>query len=328
MFDVSTMGELHKLNALLRTNNGGLPSRQEVRQKLVTRGDFQHPVSLAEPELRAFTGGRPVVAVDGSRLEYGSFYPYYVVFMKSLAKSTGAVQGEDSVCNSQVLTPIDPDLFAQVELYREQRQISVDEAYRNILKESLAQMEIRTALEAVKKFNPCLLILDGGFLLFDKFPEWQELCKQCEEEDIILVGVIEEIATAELGKWLNLVSTIRPRVYDREVLFGLFEPGEYIHFFSQYHIKKNYCTVFGRLASAPQACGFDFLPEQEEEVPATMNFLYTVTPHRGQGIPAWLQIVDTEVRIRKKEMDRLVNTFIDQDVYEKYFKANRDRRVY
>jgi hypothetical protein len=328
MFDVETIGELEKLNFFIKSNQFCTHSRERLRKMLADQGVIKKAVPILEGNLEEFTGSRPVVAVDGSRLEYGSFYPYYIVFMKTLAKSTLTMNGKDSIINSQLLTPVEPVFFNQVEEYSQKRQISIDEAYRNLLKESLAHMELKTALKAVKEFNPCVLIMDGGFLLFDKFPEWQELCESCIAQNTILVGIIEEVATAELGKWFNLVSPFRPRVYDREVLFGVFDQGEYIHFYSVNRIKKNYCTVFARLASAPQACGCDFLPDQEESVEKTMDFLYTLTPRHGQSIPAWLQIVDAEVRLRKKEMDRVVNTCIDKDIYERYFKANRERRTY
>lgn len=328
MFDVNTIGELEKLNLFLKSNKFSIPSREDLRKMLTDRGVIKKTMPIWEGDLKEFTGNRPVAAVDGSRLEYGSFYPYYIVFMKSLAKSTQTNDGEDSIIDSRILTPVDPVFFDQVEQYSQKRQISIDEAYRNLLKESLAGMELKTALKAVQAFNPYLLIMDGGFLLFDKFPEWQELCARCIAQETILVGIIEEVATAELGKWFNLASPYKPRVYDREVLFGVFEQGEYIHFYNENRIKKNYCTVFARLASAPQACGCDFLPDQEEKIEKTMDFLNTLTPRHGQSIPAWLQIVDAEVRLRKKEMDRVVNTCIDKDIYERYFKANRERRTY
>ncbi|MEN6460303.1 MAG: DNA double-strand break repair nuclease NurA [Syntrophomonas sp.] len=328
MFDVDTIGELGKLNLFLKSNKFCIPSREDLRRMLANQGVIKKTMPILEEDLREVTGNRSLVAVDGSRLEYGSFYPYYIVFMKSLAKSTRTSDGRDSIIDSQILTPVDPAFFSQVEEYSRKRQVPIDEAYRNLLKESLALMELKTALKAVRDFDPCLLIMDGGFLLFDKFPEWQELCEMCIAQNTILVGIIEEVATAELGKWFNLASPFRPRVYDREVLFGVFDPGEYIHFDNENRIKKNYCTVFARLASAPQACGCDFLPDQEGSVDKTMDFLYTITPRHGQSIPAWLQIVDAEVRLRKKEMDRVVDTCIDKDTYERYFKANRERRTY
>ncbi|QGT99264.1 hypothetical protein SYNTR_0671 [Candidatus Syntrophocurvum alkaliphilum] len=328
MVNENIVSSLYNLNTLINSWKENLPEINILRERFLEKGQFINLINLSKKEINTIVEAGKIVAVDGSRVEFGSFFPYYICLLKTLAKSTGYFDGEKHVDDFLALTPLDHKVFKEIEKSSIDNKISIDESYRNYLKENLARMELKTALTTIKKFNPSLIILDGGFLLFDKYPEWEELYQECIDKDIILVGLIEEIATSELAKWFNITVANRPRIYDRELLFGLFNQGEYINFHTGNRIKKDYCTVFGRLSSSPQAIACDFLPEQEHYVSNTMHLLYSLTPKQGQGIPIWLQIVDAEVRLRKKEVDKLISTCIDSDTYQRYFKPNRENRIY
>ena len=91
-------------------------------------------------------------------------------------------------------------------------------------------------------------------------------------------------------------------------------------------IKRDYYTVFARMGSTPQAVACDFLPGQEEHLLPAMNLIYSLTPPQGRGIPAWLDLVDREVRLNKKSMESLVMNGLDPAVRERFFKSNRERR--
>src|SRR5690606_12270310 len=104
--------------------------------------------------------------------------------------------------------------------------------------------------------------------------------------------------------------------------------GEYLHFYPENKIKKDYATVFARFSTSPQAIACDFIPQQESYIEDAMNLLITLTPANGQGIPSWLQLVDAQVRLRKKDMDRVLYTCLDASLLERYFMPNRERRVY
>lgn len=324
MIDKDIVLHLQKFNDKLNSKTFNFFDKELVHKKLSAKGQFKKASKLSPEALQSLTADRPITAVDGSRLEYGSFYPYYIAFMRTLAGSTG----NKDLMESQVITPLDNEVNDLVESIAKQNRVSNEEAWKLYLKNALAGLELKNALTAVREYRPYMLMLDGGFLLFDKFPEWELLCAECLDSNTILVGIIEEVATAEVAPMIELESNDRPRVYDREILFGLFDKGEYLHFFPENKIKKDYATVFARFSTSPQAIACDFLAEQESHIEDAMNLLITLTPANGQGIPSWLQLVDAQVRLRKKEMDKLLYTCLDSNFIERYFIPHRERRIY
>ncbi len=324
MLDKNLLLALQEFNKQLKGEGYNFFTNDFVRRKLEGFGEFRQADNLSPNQILAQTKGKAIVAVDGSRVEYGSFYPYHLAFLRTLAATTDNKFIEDS----RIISPLTPKTQKVVEELAKEKYISEDDAYKMYLKNSLARMELKTAWQIIKEVKPHLLILDGGFLLFDKFPEWGAVVKECLDKNIILVGVIEEIATAEIAPLLNIESSKRPRIYDREILFGLFQPEEYFNFYPEYKIKKDYATAFARLATSPQAIACDFLGEQAGFIEDSMGLINTLTPAYGQGIPAWLQLIDAKVRLRKKDMDRILHICLDRDIIEKYFIPNRERRIY
>lgn len=324
MLDEQLWKGLREFNQWMKINCEHIPSKDILREKISVLGDFISCQKIDASDMDNFTCNRSIAAVDGSRVEYTSFFPYSLAILRTLAKCSG----KEDVRKSDIITPLNPETNNVLEKKSRKENISLEEAYSLYLKEALAHMELLTALEAARKYRPYIIMLDGGFLLFDKFTEWQELCTLCQENNIILVGIIEEVATAELAVWLGLKPESRMRIYDREILFGLFNCGEYLLFKPDKRIKKDYCTVFARLGSMPQAIGCDFLSEQEDKVPDAMNFIYTLTPEQGQGLPLWLQITDAKVRIKRKEAEKLIENSLDPELRERLFRANRERRSY
>ncbi|SHH00076.1 NurA domain-containing protein [Thermosyntropha lipolytica DSM 11003] len=324
MWNVQMVKDLRQFNVYIKTASKAIPHREELRKALSLWGTFRLGEKIPSLKLKELLGERTIAAVDGSRIEYASFYPYSLVLLRTLGKCTG----REDLEKSKVITPLHAETAALVYKKKEKEGIGEEEAYRLYLKEELAHLEILTALEIAEKYKPCLLMLDGGFLLFDQFAEWRKLYKFCLENDIILVGIIEEVATSVLAKWLDLRLDHSLRIYDREILFGLLDKGEYLLFAADKNIKKNYHTVFARLGSLPQAIGCDFLAEQREKITQAMNLLYTLTPRHGQGIPLWLQITDAKVRLRKKETEKLIENCLEPELRELFFRANRERRAF
>lgn len=324
MIDKDIVLYLQKFNDKLNSKHFNFFDKELIYQKLSNKGQFKKASRLSPQELQLLTANRTITAVDGSRLEYGSFYPYYIAFMRTLACSTG----QSEITESQMITPLDNEVNELVENLAKSNRVSNEEAWKLYLKNALAQLELKNAVRAVKKYQPYMLMLDGGFLLFDRFPEWELLCAECLNSNTILVGIIEEVATSEVAPMIGIESSNRHRVYDREILFGLLAKGEYLHFYPENKIKKDYATVFARLSTSPQAIACDFIAQQESHIEDAMNLLITLTPVNGQGIPSWLQLVDAQVRLRKKEMDRILYTCLDSDIIERYFIPNRERRAY
>ena len=74
--------------------------------------------------------------------------------------------------------------------------------------------------------------MDGSLIRYDIecYDRWQELREECEEKNIILIGVIKDIKTYIIGDLLvkNGLLSKRELFYDRELLYGLLEYGEII----------------------------------------------------------------------------------------------------
>ncbi|MGE5543907.1 MAG: DNA double-strand break repair nuclease NurA, partial [Bacillota bacterium] len=268
--------------------------------------------------------GRPLVAVDGSRGDYGGLFPYNICVIQALARASTEVD-PDRLTDSQVYCPLDANLYAEVSEWAAKNRLEDGEAYRRLMGEKMAHMEIKLALKSLQTFRPFMIMLDGGFLLFDSFPEWDQLVNEACVLGCVVVGVIEEVATSELCSLTGLESP-GLRIYDREFLFGLLEVGEMVVVSGESAIKRNYSTVFTRMGSTPQAVACDFLAEQGEYLPPAMNLIYTLTPPQGRGIPAWLDLVDREVRVTRKSMESLIMNGLDPSVRERFLRSNRERR--
>ncbi len=300
------------------------PSLEIRRQSLRQCAQFGFLRRLDRQEIIEASRGRSLVAVDGSRADYGGLYPYNVCAIQVLARAS-TDNDPDRLAEAAVYCPLDPNLYAEISESAARNRVEEGEAYRRLMGEKMAHMEIKLAFKALQIIKPYMLMLDGGFLLFDRFPEWNELVAQAINLDCILVGVIEEVATSELCSLTGL-EVPEIRIYDREFLFGLLKPGEMAVVGGEKAIKRDYYTVFARMGSTPQAVACDFLPGQEEHLLPAMNLIYSLTPPQGRGIPAWLDLVDREVRLNKKSMESLVMNGLDPAVRERFFKSNRERR--
>ncbi|MGE5450148.1 MAG: DNA double-strand break repair nuclease NurA, partial [Methanomassiliicoccales archaeon] len=188
----------------------------------------------------------------------------------------------------------------------------------------LASLELKVATQAIEYWQPRLLLLDGGLLLFDTLPGWDELLAVANKVGTMIVGVIEEIATAELAPRLKLE---RPSTYDRELLFGLLVPGEVYILDADKPIKKNYRTVFTRFSTRPAATACDFLPgTPEEDISSCLQLLYATTGGTGRGVPFLLDLVDRKVRLNRQEGEILLKMGLSSGTYEKFFVSQREQR--
>ncbi|OAT85749.1 DNA double-strand break repair nuclease NurA [Desulfotomaculum copahuensis] len=121
----------------------------------------------------------------------------------------------------------------------------------------------------------------------------------------------------------------RPGIYDRELLFGLLEPGECLFTHPQVEVKNaGLYTVFARLSRHPQAVAVDFLCAQAGVAKEVMRYLYTITPAGSRGIPLFLDLVDAEVRLSHRDVRLLAGAGLDPAVRECFFTAQRQRRDY
>ncbi|MGE5397939.1 MAG: DNA double-strand break repair nuclease NurA [Chitinophagales bacterium] len=308
------------INQLFRDRSGVLPSIETRRTNLP--GILMDLNRLSDTAIKDFSNGRPLAAVDGSRVDYGELYPYTICLMQALACST---QDGIELSRAGIISPMAAETNESIQKIMYERGMEEQEAYRRHLRESLARVELELAIDIIHKCGPFLLMLDGGFLLFDRFPEWTALVDSAQKSGCILTGVIEEVATAELYSRSEF-QTASQRVYDREYLFGVLNQGECLVMGNDQAIKRDYTTVFTRMGSVPQVIAFDFLAGQSGVIDKAMDFAYSLTPGQGRGIPAWLDMVDRRVRLSRKNVANLLFNTLEPSLREKYLNPNRNRR--
>lgn len=143
-----------------------------------------------------------IVGVDGSKNRVGGAYPHYVEIFQGLAKST--LHKEKPIFKADFYTPL--YLEGERELLKKfEEEENKEEAIRDY---KLSGIEVEVALEAVEKFSPYAIMMDGSLIRYDIecFDKWIELRKECEERGIILIGVIKDMKNFSntcLSKYLS-----------------------------------------------------------------------------------------------------------------------------
>ncbi len=244
-----------------------------------------------------------IVGVDGSVNRVGGMYPHYIEIYQSLAKPTSG----DGIFLNEVYTPILDD---------------EEEDKSNV---RLASIEIDVAIEAVKKLDISILMMDGGLLRYKimDLRNWEDLVNICEKRGVILCGIIKDIKSKVFSNALG------GDFYDREILFGKLKTGELFLIDDQYNEKERsgLSTGFIRSSKFPGAIGMDILSNQRAYAVEVANLVYTLTPINSRGVPLWLDIVDREVKVTDTIMEGLLKDFLDRDIYERFFVSERDKRV-
>jgi hypothetical protein len=322
------------LNDIVNEGQRAWPSKEEVRSYLGKKvGRIKKVTPLTGEEVARAAGGRPLVGVDGSVIGYGSGFPHSLYLFRALAASTFSSL-DDSITKVDIFYPASPAHRREIEQRLEEtategREITPEMAVSQIVRERLARLEIEAAIAALKEYNPFLLLLDGGFLRYRELApgEWEEYRKLSLAKEGFSVGVIEEIGTFDLARDLLAEKGLTPGYSsDREVLFGVFEPGEWLQVYPKVRYKKGYYTCFARPGGHPQAVAYDFFPEHREGVEKIMGLLFSLIPQGGRGIPWWLDQIDRAVRISRREVELLADTCLDRLVRERLFIPQRERR--
>lgn len=347
---LSLSEQLQGLNRTLSSRRREQDSRNALRAALETHvGEFKMARRLGERETETLFQGRSLVGVDGSVNQFGGNYPYSIHLFKSLAKSTvkSRKDGRRDLEKVSLLSPLRGDDHkalremmeerrAEIRVAKQdeaevERELAEQQAYQMLCDQRMVEMELMAAIEALELFDPYLLLMDGGFSrLKGKGGDlWDEFEQKALENRTIIVGVIEEVGSYRLKSRLADNEELLEhfvRGHDREILFGTLEPGEWLKTGLDKPIKNDFYTVFTRLSDLPQAGACDFLREQAEHVDDILDFLCTITPSKSRGIPLWLDIVDAEARLTKKQIDLLVKTNLDQANIESFLRPQRERR--
>lgn len=263
-----------------------------------------------------------IVGVDGSNNKIGGAYPHFVEIYQALAKSTKIKE------NQLFLTDLYSPLYTEeIENPLENSERIIEEN-RNI---KLSTLEVEVAIESVKRDKPFAVLMDGGLIRYNiyAYDKWLELRSICEEEGIILVGVIKDIKTSIIGDTMRERDVnINHVFYDRELLFGQLDFGEMIVIYDEVNKKGNqgYSSVFLRSSLQPTVIGMDILDSQRNYIEEMANLVFTLTPENSRGVPLWLDIVDKEVKISDDLIRALMERYLDRDVYERFFVSERDKR--
>jgi hypothetical protein len=341
---------LKELNASLNRRRRERPTAGEIRSALATAGfEFCRASRLTDGEIRKLFQGRALVGVDGSVNQVGN-YPYVIHLFKALAKSSRAdQQGLTAVEHVDLFSPLQEgsrrviddflalkrhELAEAAEDPEARTDLEEQQAYAMYVEQRMVELELEAAMEAIERFHPYLLLMDGGFsrLKGKGGEKWEQFERLAVDEGVLVVGVIEEVGSYRLKSRLDEVNPELMkgfiRGHDREVLFNTLQPGEWLMSPLDRPIKKEFYTVFARLSDLPQAGACDFLRDQVERVPLDeiMDFLYTMTPEKSRGVPLWLDLVDAQVRLTHKQIDLAVKASVDLENIETFLRPQRERR--
>lgn len=297
--------------------------RKELRNFIQDQvGEIKTMDKLDKDQLSLYESKGGIVGVDGSNNKIGGAYPHFVEAYQALAKST---------CHKDrplVLADIYSPLYPETEEGPLEEGERIIEEKRNI---SLATIEVEAALEAVKEFKPYAILMDGGLIRYNiyAYDKWMDLRKACEENGIILVGVIKDIKTSIIGDRMREISPdLKNSFYDREILFGQLNYGEMIHIRDEVNKKvpEGYSSAFMKTSLAPTPIGMDIIDSQKDYMEEMARLVFTLTPENSRGVPLWLDMVDKEVKISDEIMKALLERYMDRGLYERFFISERDKR--
>ncbi len=314
------------LNSVLSEKYGSILNlaRDELRAFINKHvGQIKKLSKLDKAQLSAYMTKGGIVGVDGSVNKLGGAYPHYVEVYQALAKST--THRDNPQVLADIYSPLNPDGEDNT-LEEDGEEISLNN--RNI---KLSTLEVEAAIESVKNHKPYAILMDGGLIRYNinAHDKWMELRSLCEQEGIILVGVIKDIKTSIIGDQIREVDkTVKDVFYDREILFGQLDYGEAIFIRDEANKKgpKGYSSVFLRSSLAPSVIGLDIIDSQRDHIEEMTRLVYTLTPENSRGVPLWLDIVDKEVLISDEIMKSMMEQYMDRDLYERFFVSERDKR--
>lgn len=285
-------------------------------------GEIKTLEKFEKEDLKSYEKLGGIVGVDGSTNSMGGAYPHFVQAFQGLAKST--IIKEKPIFLSDIYSPLFSD--------NEKNILEEDEKIQRETKNRLlSDIEVKVALESVKKHNPHSIFMDGSLIRYFiySYDLWMELREECEKRGIILIGVIKDIKTSIVGEILGKkYPKLELNAYDRELLFGILNYGEVIFIKDEINKKSEngYSSVFIRSSLAPTVIGMDILDSQKHKIEEMARLVYTLTPENSRGVPLWLDLVDKEVQISDNIMRGLMEKYMDREIYERFFISERAKR--
>ncbi|MCS1352363.1 DNA double-strand break repair nuclease NurA [Mechercharimyces sp. CAU 1602] len=286
-----------------------------IRGKLAALGSFFTVRKWSDAELTAWLDGTSIMGVDGSVNSTTGPHPHNLSLFQALAKGT---TGEEE-WGADVYTP----LLAAEEEQEEGGMLAREARKRGA---QLSGLELDVAKKAMITYRPKVMMMDGSLLHFqmDDWHKWQEVRKVALEQGVLLIGVSEEIGTRGIAQKLY---PKHPGRSDREFLYGRLMMGEGFESKHYTSMGEGMWKVAFRSSLSPQPIGVDGLIEQQAQQQELMDLLYTLTPEQGRGIPLWLDIVDSEVRVTNQLLHAMIEQYIDPALRHRLFLSKRADRV-
>lgn len=324
--------QLQALNGRVRMiiSDAALGDKPQRRNTMQHVGRFRPLRRLSGAELENVLGGGLLVGVDGSINTFGGQFPYYVDLLRAMAKPS---RGESVVVKS-LHCPIPPE--------DEEDQETAIRNDNEVRQRMLAELEVQAAIEAVDRFQPKVILMDGPLVRFDMRAKdsFFVLCEKVTRNRIALLGCIENIESKVVSAVLGDLAPAGWRSrYDRELLWDLLEYGEVLEIRTpakglprtgasdaEVARARPICTWFMRSSLDPAVVGVDMLESQLELSGAFVDYLFTLSPADGRGIPIWLDLVDREVRLTNVELEAYTE-LLDPQV-RRVFHSKRDARFF
>ncbi len=285
-------------------------------------GSIEKINKLGSDSLKSIENKGGLVGVDGSVNTEGGAYPHFVQVFQGLAKST--LKTKAPIFQADLYSPL---IMESGDSILENGQDARGETKDKLL----SDIEIKVALKSIDDHKPYAIMMDGSLIRYFIYSKdlWLELREKCEENGIILIGLIKDIKTSVIGDSLkSAYQDMDINAYDREVLFGLLDYGEGIFIKNQVSKKyeSGYSSAFIRSSLAPSVVGLDILDSQKAYIKEMASLVLSLTPENSRGVPLWLDLVDKEVKISDNIMKGLMENFLDRDIYERFFVSERAKR--
>ncbi|WP_044641793.1 DNA double-strand break repair nuclease NurA [Risungbinella massiliensis] len=311
-------GKLRKLNeALLTSYPKDVLDSTRIRQKIANLGSFFFVQNLPDQELQDWMEDKSLVGVDGSVNSTKGPELRTLSIFQALAKGT---KGEEA-WKADLYTPL---------LEEEEESSSLEdgqlarEASKRGAKLSILEMDV--AMEAMRKWKPKVVLMDGS-LSFFAIRDWEKcnkLMETAQEENVLLIGVSEEIGARRLAKEIY---PEYPAFSDRDLLYGVLKEGEAYEWEDWSPSGNGLWKMAVRTSNHPVPISIDGLMAQKWDRKRLADLVYTLTPKQGRGIPFWLDIVDNQVRVTDLLVQGMIDQYIDPELRHRLLATKRNERV-
>lgn len=282
---------------------------------------------MKKEEMASYLDGRTVAGVDGSSNQFGGNYPGTISLLQAGAMS----MQRDMILVGDAVSPMSRRDQRKIVEYQERYNSTEEEAFHRYKDERLARLEVEAAIKLLHEKQPALLLFDGGFVRYESkaFPLWEEYEALARKKNVVSLGIIEEVGSNFISRALKDVMKGKLLPFDRQLLFGVLEPGEVLLLDSGLKhkgISGRYYTCFARLSNHPSILGVDMFTDQQDHLFQALRFLFANTLEGSRGVPFWIDRVDHEIKLSYRETEALVRQIFPPAWVEKYLVGQRSRR--